>query len=1173
MATLIKNVDKTNVKFTDKFTYTINAAFSGIEGNINNAVITDFIPNTIDYTLPPVKDPIRSITVENQDQGDLISFNFGEITDTGISVAINLSCQFKLGTDSQTTFTNEANMYINDDPTPVQTSTSEEVILDVNEDFIIEKEIAVPSNRVSSAGSRVIYTIFLRNNLTSQGGNGDIGAKVKNVVITDILPAGILLDPLYPVYGSDRSTGGYKDTRYDGRVGEVEGNEITFTLPDYYGNVYRIIMICKVSEDVEIGDEITNTSTLSIDDTPRGSNTSTISIGQPTYGASINKYAPKYSQVGSDISYDLIVRNTENQRLLDVIVEDRIPDEIKITKLNTGSFKIDVINEPIPVDYDIEYELNNSETYTVLGTYNMAVAEYVDLPEVGELDKITKIRWRLPSLSVGAVQARNITLDGTIIRTNEEDEIVNVGEIIWTDDNGVEASTQSTKTTVITEKSELNIEKEIVNEDDIVIPGTILKYKVSVDGNSSNINNPVIADVLSELVEYVGNERYRYYSYFDDTIYDSDTTPNFFDVVPVVKEIITDYKGENKTLIRYTIDNFTLIQRGWLTVEYEAKVKPGSIGTITNSAIIGNIGDNGLVAPGQTPYVDSDDVDNDGINEETIVISDAVNTEIVYDAGLSSNKKVKGALDQDYTEEPEVGKTYEGGAVDYKLQVKNTGNLDFEYIEIVDILPHIGDTGVILNKQNRKSEFDVYNKGEVVASIMEDGIIVDNVDLKIEYSKSYDPVRFAQSNFGDDTIGEVDDWSEVLPSPALDAKSIKLIAENILIKPNQYIQIDMRCIAAIGVDVDLVAWNSFAVKARYIDENGVSKKLIPAEPEKVGVEVLEQDKAEIGGKAWIDKNKNGNIDKNEVGLNGITVYLLSEDKQIIKTSITSNDKDSNPGYYSFKNIDIGNYYIQFEQPQGLYFTKYNSETDNKADTTTGRTDLITVQELTDEILDIHVGYIEEVNFILRLLEILENDLFTIDCEVENIIETINGVVKSLINLTNDIVAYIERELISQENTDMGYLAQLSRLVTYLRNILSKLRYINIPLDYCNTDILVHLMILLSDYILTMVTTLEIHDGINVYYNKCECMGSVFYELMVGRFINSLMPLYCIAPMFNDILMIIHSQTTIKPYVAAYVKKPDMRPQMRPVSMGMSCPPSLNCNNTCRPNPSCNNPCK
>ncbi len=49
MATLIKSVNKTSVKFTDTFTYTINAAFSEI---------------------------VKSLA-----EGDLISFNFGSRTD------------------------------------------------------------------------------------------------------------------------------------------------------------------------------------------------------------------------------------------------------------------------------------------------------------------------------------------------------------------------------------------------------------------------------------------------------------------------------------------------------------------------------------------------------------------------------------------------------------------------------------------------------------------------------------------------------------------------------------------------------------------------------------------------------------------------------------------------------------------------------------------------------------------------------------------------------------------------------------------------------------------------------------------------------------------------------------------------------------------------------------
>ncbi len=1161
MATLIKSVDKTSVKFTDTFTYTINAAFSGIVGSIDNAKITDFIPDYISYVLPQPIAPIQSITVEAVEGGDLISFNFGTITDTGISVAINIACKFKLGTESQTIFDNEVNMYINDDPLPVETAVCDTVTLDVVEDFIIEKDIAIPTNKQSSPGGRVIYTIILRNKLTTQGGTGDLGARVDDVVITDTLPQGLTLDPNYDVVGTDVSGNAYADNRYNGQTAVVVGNEITFTLPEYYGTKYRIVMVCNVSEDVELETEIPNTSNLEISLEPRGSATTTLTVGDPTYGAYISKYGPNYGSVGNYISYDLSVGNFANQDLIDFIIEEKIPNEVIAYRINTGSFKIDVINEPIVEDYDITYEINNSGQYELLGTYNTQSGVFVALPtlEVGE--KITKIKWTIPNFQVGTVQDRAITIDGIITSTNVDNQIVNIGEAVWNGASGT-VTAQATSTTVLNDKSQLNVSKSVMNSVNNVVPGDIIRYSVKFNGNGSQVNNAVVSDLLPLKLTYLGNEKYIYYDYFDNTTINSITTPNFFDVVPVDKQVTLDFDGTGRTLVRYNLDGFSLRQRGTFTVEFDVEVKVGVTGVISNNAIVGNKGDNGIVGPGQIPYLDTDDMDEDGITNENLVISTNTNTNVLYYASLSSDKKVKGALDEEYTEEPFVGKTYEGGAIDYKLVVKNTGNLNFEYIEIVDILPHIGDTGVILVNEQRDSEFNVYNIDRVIANIVENDVVIENIDVDIQYSQSYDPVRFSQNNFGDDTIGTVNDWSSQIPNPITATKSVKLTVANKIIQPNQSIVIDMKCLALFGVAIDLVAWNSFAVKATYRNENNILKKLIPVEPEKVGVEVLSSNKASLGGITWLDANENGDIDPGEVGLNGIEVLLLSQDNVILQSTITTNDSENNPGYYLFNNLDIGNYYVQFSKPTGLYYTRYNKNTQNKADTNTGKTKLITIDNETEQILDIDGGYIEEINFVLMILEVLDDDIYSANCETpQAMIESINYAISTLIGITNSLINLWSEDLVSGSITDMAYKAQLQRLIYILRNILSKLVNINIPLDYCNIEVLSSLLYILTEYSLDMINVIEDDEGINSYYGKCSCIGLSFYELLMGRFINDISCLELIPIQLNSILGVLYSTTNVKhqSYTPMYSpKNPIKAPTNRQVQ-GFACNPNKPCN--------------
>lgn len=1133
MTDIIKRVDKTSVNFEDLFTYTIDISFSGITGDINNAKVIDFIPDYINYVLPRVNDPIKNIIETKVDGGTLITIDFGAITDLGIAISIDIICNFILGTDNNTSHENNIELYINEVLT--NSSTSEVVTLEVNEDFFIQKDLVVPKTD-SAPGGRLIYSLILENNLKSNGGNGDLGAKAYNISIIDVLPEGISLDTDFDVIGNDISQGIYKDTRYDNQVGLVNGNTITFNIDNYYGTKYRIIFVAKVNEDVQIGTSIINTANLSIQDTSRNDSSHTLVIGQKIYGGSISKSGPNYAQVNNYVTYSLNVKNYANQDLINFTISDSIPSEIRPYKITTGSFMIDTIKVPINQSYDIVYEINNSGEYTTLGTYNTETSQEVDLPQINQPDNITNIRWNINNLPVGAVPKNNIRIDGIIETSNEENEIVNTGQITWNEESEVkEINTQQSIN--ISDISELRVSKKIKGNSGTVVPGDIIRYSITFDGYKSQINNPVVSDLLSEKIEYVGNEKYIFYDYFDKSSITSDNQ-NFFDIVSVNKEIIDNFNNTNRELVRYTLDNFSLRQNGVFTIEFDTKVKIGEVGTLNNDAILGTVGDKGIVSSGYSQYNDIDDRDGDLITNEVLALSNNKSSNIAYFQSILSNKKVKGALDTDYTEEPLVGKTYQGGSINYKIEIKNSGNLDFTQLEIVDILPHINDTGVILTSSDRLSEFNIYNVEAIEAIIIdENNENITQANLKIEYSKSYNPVRFSKDNFGNDLIGVDNDWSEIIPNPITDTKSIKITTIDTPLKPNQTLIINMKCLAPFDVDEGLVAWNSFAVKSSYKNEEGIVNQLIPVEPEKVGIEVETVNKASISGRAFLDKNKDGNINEQDYGLNSIIVKLYDENKNLIQQTLTINNMEGSEGYYLFNNLDTGKYNIQFIRPNNLYFSSYNYFTDNKADPITGVTQDINITGV-ENIENIDVGFIEELDVVLMLLDILHYDIFTMDCDlIEKIISSIYKIKKDLITVLNLLSEKIKESLSSNHIKDMAYKAQLERFIYSIENILTKLSSIQLPNNYCNTNVILNILYILSEYIIYLIKNVEYNKGIEVYYNKDYC-NEMYYQSLVYRFVNSIRELDYIT---NDLqyimsIMYIDINSYYKPYVPVYTPK-------------------------------------
>lgn len=98
----------------------------------------------------------------------------------------------------------------------------------------------------------------------------------------------------------------------------------------------------------------------------------------------------------------------------------------------------------------------------------------------------------------------------------------------------------------------------------------------------------------------------------------------------------------------------------------------------------------------------------------------------------------------------------------------------------------------------------------------------------------------------------------------------------------------------------------------------------------------------LGDYVWLDANNNGTQDVGEIGVQGVTVYLLNA----AGTTILSRTTTDETGFYSFLNLKDDTYRVQFTNlPLGTSFTQKNvgpTDTDSDADATTGITDVITL---------------------------------------------------------------------------------------------------------------------------------------------------------------------------------------------------------------------------------------
>jgi len=78
----------------------------------------------------------------------------------------------------------------------------------------------------------------------------------------------------------------------------------------------------------------------------------------------------------------------------------------------------------------------------------------------------------------------------------------------------------------------------------------------------------------------------------------------------------------------------------------------------------------------------------------------------------------------------------------------------------------------------------------------------------------------------------------------------------------------------------------------------------------------------IGGKIWLDKDVLGKLQKNESGIDGVTVYLYNDNGEQLKTVVSSFGTFGS-GSYVFNNLLPGNYYVKFKIPEGYRETIVN----------------------------------------------------------------------------------------------------------------------------------------------------------------------------------------------------------------------------------------------------------
>lgn len=382
-------------------------------------------------------------------------------------------------------------------------------------------------------------------------------------------------------------------------------------------------------------------------------------------------------------------------------------------------------------------------------------------------------------------------------------------------------------------------------------------------------------------------------------------TPGHFSILD------ENYNGTGQQLVHIDWDQTTLLPWQRADAYFDVEITKNSPDQLPLTMWGTSSADDVLTAANSSNKVetDADDIDHDGATDQ-----DRIKVEKSYvkysDNDLRIKKYVKGALDDEFSL---FGRTLPGGGIDYKIYMTNTTGNDIFRMGFIDVLPSVGDKGIVDNS----------DRGSAFTPVMTGAITLpadwsDKVDVYYSASKNpkrddlYSTVNYSTGAYQHENPADAADpeWklaSEVTDWSAIHSFKLQL-KDGVTWLKGQDIEFTFHMKAPELGELDdasvvfselpdtrteenelKAAWNSFAMTT-----NG----LLPTEPERVGV-VIADPKVDVSGK----KTWNDNENSDGIRPGSITVNLMRDGVKVSSQEV----KPAADGSWTYKFADLPKY--------------------------------------------------------------------------------------------------------------------------------------------------------------------------------------------------------------------------------------------------------------------------